>query len=344
MTFSFSHLARSAAAMLVVSAGLISTADAQSASVREANAGRLGLLSENAVGTAVQIGDEISRTLDGRSNLRVVQYLSSGSQKNLKDLLGFRFADMAMMNADVLIAEQLRRPDDESLKNVKYLARVFTSELHVIVREDSSFDTIYDLAGRNVSIGEAQSGTSLTSRLVMRALRVSPRAVELPTTESLVALKRGELDAVFMLYGKPNGYLRSLKPEDGLRLLEVPLTEDLAAIYRPAEFTGEDYPALVSDKLTQSLAVDVVIAVNEGPTLGLDDKRKMQDFVREISSNFAILANGPGHHAKWTEFSFDVDVPRWSRANLVAETLDGTAAVEDENGESIFDVMLTLDD
>ena len=343
MTLTLPKFARSAALGLALVATSLTAASAQSANVREANAGRLGLLSENSIGTAVQIGDEISRTLDGRSDLRVVQYITTGSQKNLKDLMNFRFADMAMMNADVLIAEQLRNPDDERLGNIKYLARAFTSELHVVVRQDASFDTVYDLAGRNIAIGESGSGTSLTSRLVLRALRVSPRAIELPLADSLVALKRGELDAVFMLYGKPNGYLASLKPEDGLCLLEVPLTDELAAIYRPAEFTGEDYPALVADKLTQSLAVDVVIAVDEGPSLGYDDRKKLVNFVTELSGNQQVLANGPGHHPKWSEFSFDVEVPRWQRADIVAEVLDGVAPAE-ENQESIFDVMKTLED
>ncbi|MCE5974288.1 TAXI family TRAP transporter solute-binding subunit [Sinirhodobacter sp. WL0062] len=343
MKLTFSKFVRSACVGLMMASSGVTPVNAQGAAVRDANAGRLGLISESSVGTAVQIGDQIARTLDGRSKLRVVQYLSTGSQKNLRDLMNFRFADVAVINSDVLISERLRHPDDERLKDVKFIARAFTSELHVLVREESTLDTVYDLSGRNVAIGETGSGTSLTSRLVMRALKVSPRAVELPMTDSIQALKRGELDAVFMLYGKPNGFLRSLKPEDGLRLLEVPLTEELGAIYRPAEFTGDDYPALVSDKLTQSLAVDVVFAIEEGPRLGLDDREKIGNFLREIKANEQVLRSGPGHHPKWSEFSFDVEVPHWERASLVAEVLEGAPKAETD-GPNIFDVMKTLNE
>ena len=138
MKLTFSKFVRSACVGLLMASSGVTPVNAQGAAVRDANAGRLGLVSESSVGTAVQIGDQIARTLDGRSKLRVVQYLSTGSQKNLRDLMNFRFADVAVINSDVLISERLRHPDDERLKDVKFIARAFTSELHVLVREDST--------------------------------------------------------------------------------------------------------------------------------------------------------------------------------------------------------------
>ncbi|MDJ1009749.1 MAG: TAXI family TRAP transporter solute-binding subunit [Paracoccaceae bacterium] len=338
------NFGRAAVLGLAASLSLAGPASAQSSAVRDANAGRIGIMADTSVSSKVRMGDEIARNLDDRSNLRIVQYLTKGSTQNLHDLLRFRFADLAMMNSDVLIAEKARNPNDARLDDIKYIARMFTSELHLIVREDAPYNSIYDLSGRTVSIGVDGSGTALTSTLVMRTLGISPRAVKLSMLDAMEALKRGELDAVFLLYGKPNDHLRSIDPATGLRLLEVPLTEELAEIYEPAEFTGEDYPGLVSDKLTNSIAVDVVLAFEEGPNIGRDDRRRLADFIRELDAHLEVLRHEPGHHEKWHQFSFDFDVPRWEKADIVAEVLAGTAPAEPENSASIFDVMRTLDD
>ena len=343
MTAIFKKSIQTFALASLTAAGLVSSVSAQSTAVREANAGRIGLLSESSVGTAVQVGDEIARKLDGQSKLRIVQYLSNGTVQNLNDLLNFRFADMAILNSDVLISEKLRNPDYTRLEDVKYLARLFTNELHVIVRDDSNINTIYELSGRNISIGNNDSGTSLTSRLVLRSLGVRPRAVELPTRDSIAALKRGDLDAAFVLAGKPNKYLASLSPEDGLRLLEIPLTPELAAVYHAAEFTTDDYPALVSDKLTNAISVDVVLAVDEGQSLGLEEKKKLTNFVTELNTNLQVLRNEPGHHPKWAEFSFEAEVPTWTKASFVDDVVAGRESTAPA-GPSIFELMQTIDE
>ncbi len=211
------------------------------------------------------------------------------------------------------------------------------------MRDDTSLESIYDLSGHNISIGDVDSGTSMTSRLVMRALGVRPRAVELPTRDSIAALKRGDLDAVFVLAGKPNKYLASLKPEDGLRLLEIPLTSELAQIYHASEFTSDDYPALVSDKLTGSISVDVVMAAYETRNMGVEEKKRITSFIRELNGSLDVLSNAPGHHPKWAEFSFDAEIPTWQKVSFVDDIVAGREAAAPE-GPSIFELMQTIDE
>jgi hypothetical protein len=140
---------------------------AQSSRAIAANKGRIGLLTASTTGTYVKIGGDLARVLDGESGLRIVPYLSTGSVQNLFDLMSFRNADIAMVNSDSLTSFKVRNPDDPRVKKLSYVAKVYASELHLIASRNSDIQTIEDLDGRTVTIGQHGSGTWLTAQLVM---------------------------------------------------------------------------------------------------------------------------------------------------------------------------------
>ena len=310
---------------------------AQSSSAIRANQGRLGLLTATTSGTYVEIGADIARALDNRSNFRIVPYLSSGAIQNLNDLMTYRDADIALVNADTLMNFKVRNPDDPRIAKLSYLAKVYGSELHLIVSRDSGIRTVSDLADRKVAIGQNGSGTWLTSQLVMRALGVQADITPMPNDVALEALKDGKIDATFFLTGKPSAIFQRIKSDEGLTLIGIPFSQALSGIYKAAEFTPDDYPGLVTDKFVPTISVDVILAVYGRYPVGSNEYKLRSNFVRQLRANMAPL-QFPPNHPKWKQFSFSEEVPGWDKAEATMQVLSDTAE-NTSAGPSIADLM-----
>ncbi|MEM7058569.1 MAG: TAXI family TRAP transporter solute-binding subunit [Pseudomonadota bacterium] len=329
---------RASIAALVASVTLgAAVAPSMAADPREINRGRIGLLTGSASGTGLSIAADLARVLDGKSNLRIVPYLSSGSVANIEDLTSFRFADMALINSDALLSQRLRNPDDERLNNINYVARLFTNEVHVITRADSGIDSLSDLVGRRFAAGEARSGTFLTASLLLRATGVRATAIAMPTDAGFDALADGTVDAVFMLAAKPSAFLRKITSEENLALVQVPITENIRSVYKPGEFTSVDYPGLVRDKFVETVSVDVILAAYGNAPEGSDKYRRIHAFVSELERNGAQFLRPPSH-PKWQQFSFDEEVGDLPRNAAAVAALSGEEAVKTDR-PSILDLM-----
>ena len=313
------------------------TQTALASDARELNRGRIGLLTGEASGTDASVAADLARILDGKSSLRIVPYLSSGSVANVEDLTTFRFADMALVNADTLLSMRLSNPEDERLQRVNYVARLFTDEVHIITRADSGLNSISDLQGRRIAAGTARSGTFVTTRLLLRTLGIQATAIALPTEDALFALEDGDVDAVFLLAAKPSAFLRKINAEDNFTLLPVPLTPELEVVYKSGEFTSEDYPGLVRDKFVETVAVDVILATYGNAPVGSEKYNKIKAFVTELQRNRAQFLRPPSHQ-KWLEFSFDEEVADLARNEAAVAALSGDDAAEPAR-PSILELM-----
>lgn len=329
---------KSVFACAVAAASMVATATvSEAADPRELNRGRIGLLTGASTDTSLNVGADMARILDGKSNLRIVPYLSSGSIDNIDDLMTYRFADMALINSDALLSRKLRDPNDQRLGRINYLARLFTNEVHIITRGDSGIDSIIDLQGRRFAAGEARSGSFLTASLLMRASGVRATAIAMPTEDGLFALEDGTVDAVFFLAAKPSAFLRKLTADANLALVRVPMSENIRAVYKPSEFSSEDYPGLVRDKFVETVSVDVILAAYGNPPVGSEKYTKFSNFVTELQRNQSQF-NRPPSHRKWQEFSLDDVVDGIDRNEAAVAVLSGQETKQADR-PSIFDLM-----
>jgi TRAP transporter TAXI family solute receptor len=109
------------------------------------------------------------------------------------------------------------------------LARLYDDYVHLVVRADSQFQEIDQLAGRRVSIGAPGSGTSVTA---LRVLSVAgdPNLLHEPLglDDSVAALRDRRVDGFFFSGGLPVGAIKRLAETVGLRL--IPLGRFAAAM------------------------------------------------------------------------------------------------------------------
>jgi len=146
-----------------------------------------------------------------------------GSLSNLQNLEAGR-ADLGLALADVTyMAFNNELSESAALRGVRGMSVLHPSRVHVLVRPESSIQSLSQLRGRDVAVGPPGSGTAVTSELVLRAFDVrldQVRQHALPFADLTRELTRGSLECAFVVSADPVDAVGSATAA-GARLLEV---------------------------------------------------------------------------------------------------------------------------
>ncbi len=153
------------------------------------------------------------------------------------------------------------------LKNLRAVAALYPEYVHVVVRAESDIRRLADLKDKRVALGEAGSGTLVDARLVLEAAGLSecdlkPNYQRL--SQAAEALRRGDIDALFLVAGYPVPAVADLASLAKMRLVPLPagVARALHAKYRffaAGSIPGATYPGI--DKETPSVAVNALWVV-----------------------------------------------------------------------------------
>jgi TRAP transporter TAXI family solute receptor len=149
----------------------------------------------------------------------VVVRPTTGSKENVRLLLD-RQTDIALSLADGLTAGP----------QLTALGRVYENYLQCVVRADSPYKTLKDLAGTRISTGAAGSGAVVTAGRVLTAAAVDCDERQLLLEQATKALGGREITAMFWSGGVPTSALDKLSRSVPLRL--IPLDGWLGALRR----------------------------------------------------------------------------------------------------------------
>ena len=171
-------------------------------------------------------------SLGGADNIRTV---NSG-------LVDSGFAD-----GDALAAAVAgQRPFRSKASHLRAIAALFPEAVHLLVAPNSGIQTVEDLRGKRVLLGEANTSSVTRGRAILAAYRV--RAREILSDDPPAALLRdGKIDAYFAVAGVPLDSIRDLLAHHQARL--VPLDGEgrdrlLAAVPQlfPMVISAGSYP------------------------------------------------------------------------------------------------------
>lgn len=270
----------------------------------------LGIVSGGLSGTYIRIAADIAAVFAAdRPQLRILPIVGKGSLQNISDVMNIRDVDICIVQSDVLAF--LRR--DRSLagleNNISYVAKLYDEEVHLLARKE--IGSVADLAGKRVAVDARGSGTALTASVIFDALNIKPAFVNDDPETGLAKLKRGELDALVYVTGKP-ARLFTDAGGTGLHLLALPLDPLLLQTYLPSRFTHADYPGIVAEgAAVDTVAVGAVMAVyNWQP--GSERYVRLARFVDAFFESLPAL-QAPSRHPKWREVSVTAQVPGWTR-------------------------------
>ena len=111
------------------------------------------------------------------------------------------------------------------VKSLRAIAGLYPEDVHVVVRADSPIQSLRDLKGRPVALGEPESGTLADARLILEAAGLNECEVDgtyLRLSEAADALVQGRIDAFFLTAGYPVPAIADVAMTTPIRLLPIP--------------------------------------------------------------------------------------------------------------------------
>jgi TRAP transporter TAXI family solute receptor len=294
------------------------------------NANTVTLITGTIGGTYVQIGADLASVLDDGTKLRVLPIVGRGSVQSVADILFLQGVDLGVVRADTLDYLERKGFAKDIKKQFTYVTKLYNEEMTVIAPK--SVRTLRDLNGRRVSVDLPNGGTFVTALTVFERLGLRADFAYIEQRIAMEKMKKGELDAVIVVGGKPYKSVSSFQNDGRFHLVTVDYDKPLQGDYLPASFTAKDYPNLIAEGETvDTIAVPAVLAAyNWNP--GNDRYRKLSQFVDAFFSKFPTFQNPP-FHPKWREVSLAAPLAGWTRLPYAQQWLDSHGIVPNARGK-----------
>ena len=283
------------------------------------NANTVTLLTGTIGGTYVQFGADLASVLDDGGNLRVLPIIGRGSVQSVADILFLKGVDLGIVRADTLDYLEKKGFANDIKKQFTYVTKLYNEEMQVVAPK--TIKTLNDLEGKTVSVDLPNGGTFVTALTVFERLGIKANFVYIEQRIAMEKLKKGDLDAVIVVGGKPYVSVTTFNNDGRFHLAAVDYSKPLQSDYLPATLTSKDYPNLIPEGETvDTIAVPSVLAAyNWAPNT--ERSRKLALFVDAFFTKFAALQNPP-FHPKWKEVSLAAPLAGWNRLPLAQQWLD----------------------
>src|SRR5215469_6294597 len=264
------------------------------------NANTVTLITGTIGGTYVQIGADLASVLDDGNKLRVLPIVGRGSVQSVADILFLQGVDLGIVRADTLDYLERKGFAKDIKKQFTYVTKLYNEEMTVIAPK--SIHNLRELDGKRVSVDLPNGGTFVTALTVFERLGLKADFAYIEQRIAMEKLKKGELDAVVVVGGKPYKSVSNFVNDGRFHLVTVDYERPLQGDYLPATLTSKDYPNLIADgDKVDTIAVPAVLAAyNWAPNT--DRYRKLAQFVDAFFTKFPSLQHPP-FHPKWKETS-----------------------------------------
>lgn len=288
------------------------------------NANTVTMMTGTFGSTYVQMGADLASVVDNGRNLRLLPIVGPGSVQAVADILFLRGIDVGIVRTDTLDYLEKKGYADNVRKQVAYITKLFNEEMHIIAPR--RIGSVRDLDGKTVAVGLADGGTFVTAIAVFERLGITPHLLYVEPRQGLEMLKRGDIDAVIDVEGKPVDLIARVDAADGLHFVPVDYAEPLRADYLPAQLTAEDYPNLIAkgERVDTIAAAAILAAYNWAPDA--DRYRRLALLVGGLFDQIKQLQQPP-YHPKWKEVTLQATLPGWTRFRPAQEWLDRNAVI-----------------
>ena len=282
------------------------------------NANTVSLMTGSFGSTYAQMGADLASVLDNGTSLRILPVMGRGSVQAVADILLLRGVDAGIVRKDTL--SYLDRKDfAKDIRNqFVYVAKMFNEEMHVLAPR--TITNMRDLDGKTVVVDLPDSSTFVTAINVFDRLGIRPHLIYQEPRLALDALRKGEVDAIVAIEGKPVQWLNQITDRN-LHLVPVDYAKPLQEEYLPSKLSSADYPNLIADGgSVETIAAEAVLAsYNWAPNS--DRYRRLALLVDTMFDKVAQLQRPP-FHPKWKEMAPRATVSGWTRFKAAEEWLD----------------------
>lgn len=264
-------------------------------------------------GTYIQIGRDIAG-LGQQCGLTLNVVESAGSLENFIGVRKRRNTQFGIVQSDVLEYLKTFEAGDaevqDAVRGVKIMFPLYDEEVHVLARADIA--GMRDLAGKKVAVGVQDSGTFLTSSLVLDILQVkAAERLPLNPDQALPKLLSGEIDAFFYVAGAPASLFADAEI-DPAKFHLLPITEaPLLATYTKATIPAGTY-GFQADAVELVAVKAVLMTYDYDPARNAyhrESCNSVSDFSNLIVTGLDTLKETG--HPKWKTVDLTAIPPGW---------------------------------
>lgn len=263
---------------------------------------------------------------------------SEGSIDNIKIINSDDNVVLGIVQSDVLgFLGRSKNPDSMKMaSNLRLIFPFYNEEIHVLARKE--IRSFKDLNGKKIAIGEEGSGNMLTSINLFAMGGITPsESLKLPSAQGIVAVLKGEADAIIFVGGKP---VRLFKNLEDLTLPEnqkyAPMLEQVHFIpmngakmleeYKPAELTSADYKFIKDPVPTISVQA---ILISRDFSQGTENAKRCEQIGKLADAlRAAIPTLKESGHSKWKEVNLDANISTWKKDACAWEILNNAKSQE----------------
>jgi len=281
----------------------------------------LGLVTGPKTGTYYTFGKEIQQAA-AKAKVEMDVKSSEGSIDNIRRINSTENAALGIVQSDVLgfLARSQNADSVRMASNLRMVFPFYNEEVHVLARRD--INSFKDLAGKRVAVGEESSGNMLTAINLFSLMQIMPKEMpKMSPAQGVVAVLKGELDAVILVGGKPVRLFKNLEdltlPENQkyatmLQRVHFLALDDPKMLeeYKPGTLTSQDYSFVQETVPTVSVQA-VMISYDFSQNSSKGRCEKLHQLAKAIRDQLPMLrAKG---HPKWKEVDLDGSPGLWQK-------------------------------
>jgi TRAP transporter TAXI family solute receptor len=220
-------------------------------------------------GTYYAYGGVLAQYMKNYAGVRVTAVSTGGSKVNIQSIQDGDF-QLGFSQSDVLTYawEGIRAFEkDGETHDFRVLGALYAETVQLITM-DEDINSVEDLRGKSVSIGEAGSGVYFNAIDVLDGAGIGLQDIK-PQYQSFEdskeALKDGKVDAAFIVAGAPTTAITELATTNGVKLIDIngdlqkKILED-CPYYKPLTIKAGTYPK--QDKDIETITVEATLLVS----------------------------------------------------------------------------------
>lgn len=280
---------------------------ASSAAAAPAEVAKLTLGTGGTTGTYYAVGGVMATVLNDKLTLSNLTVTSTGASKANIQLVDDGEADLATVQNDVMYYAYNGTDlfaEEGAYTSFGTVACLYAETCQIVVRADAGINTVADLAGKTVSVGDAGSGVEFNARQILAAygldIEKDIKKVNASFGDSAESMKDGKIDAAFVTAGAPTTAVVDLATSKDIKVLEID-DEHAAALIKDYPFYVQytipagTYTGMDADVKTVAVQATLIASMDVSEDV-------IYELCKSMFDNLDQLKEG---HAKFAELSLE---------------------------------------
>ncbi|KIL50228.1 immunogenic protein [Jeotgalibacillus alimentarius] len=218
-------------------------------------------------GTYYPLGGTFADLIETETGITTTANTSNASAENMA-MIDNEEVEIAFVQTDIAsYAVEGSQMFDAPIETIQGLATLYPETIQIVTSAESGIESVEDLAGKTVSVGESGSGTRLNAEQILEVHGMSFDDMDvqnLSFDDSTTGIQDGSIDAAFITGGTPTGAVEGLAAQ--VDVVIVPIEADMAqALMDEYPFYSEDEVASGTyglEEAVPTVAVQAMLAVS----------------------------------------------------------------------------------